>query len=102
MDDDSSPIVVIHASAAPDTIAGNIKGTVTRQKVRKGGTPSVTDASSTRTSICWSIAVHARTGYGRCRMKYETSRMTQVPVSTRGGWLYTTIRPTPTTVPGIA
>ena len=50
-------------------MAGVISGRVTRQKVRKGGTPRLTDASSTRASICWSIAAHDRTGYGRCRMK---------------------------------
>ena len=58
-------MVVIHAKVPPATMAGNMSGTVTRQKVRNGGTPRLTDASSTRTSICWSIAVQARTGYGR-------------------------------------
>jgi hypothetical protein len=52
MEELSSPMVVIHARAAPDTMAGNISGTVTLQKVRKGGTPRLTEASSTRTSIC--------------------------------------------------
>ena len=34
----SSPMVVIHASAAPEMMAGNIRGMVTLTKVRNGGT----------------------------------------------------------------
>ena len=62
MEELSSPMVVIHASAAPERMAGNISGIVTFTNVRKGGTPRLIEASSTRTSICWSMAVQERTG----------------------------------------